>query len=70
MSRSTEYVTVEVERVKRESQSGLAVLLVIDGRDIWVPRLVIREPEMVDAGATKIDVEIAQWFVEKEDIPC
>lgn len=60
------YRTVAVERVVAETDA--AVLLTVDGDDRWVPKSLIENPAALDVGDVDIEVEVAEWFAEKEGL--
>lgn len=59
-------VTFEVERVERETE--LALLLLIDGNKVWVPKSQIDGAEEIGEGDEDIEVEVAEWWAEKEGL--
>ncbi len=61
------YVSVFVDEVVRESDSGLALLLSIDGGEYWIPRSQIREPEVLSVGDSA-EVEITKWIADDKEI--
>ena len=63
-----DYVSIEAERVVRESASGKAVLFVIDGEDVWIPRSQIHEPEDIKMGSLNVLFEVAEWFAKQEGL--
>lgn len=59
-------VIIDVERVKAETD--LALLFVIDGEEIWVPKSCIEEPDEIAVEDEEIEVEIAEWFCQREGL--
>lgn len=57
---------IQVEEVKRETD--LAFLFDIDGDEQWVPKSCINEPDEIEEGFTEIEVEIAEWFCQQENL--
>lgn len=61
-----ETVVVAVDEIRAETQ--LAFLLIIDGDEYWVPKSVIAEADVYEVGDTDYDLEIAEWFCEREGL--
>ncbi len=59
-------VLIEVERVERETE--LAFLFVVEGEEIWVPKSVVAEPDEVSEGDEDLELNIAEWFAERENL--
>lgn len=55
--------TVEAE-ITRTTEK--AVLAEIDGREVWAPRKVCLEGDMLDVGDT--DIIVADWWLKKEGL--
>jgi hypothetical protein len=56
-----EYEEFDVDEVRAET--ALAILCVIGGDEIWIPKSVIAEPlEKGDSGT----IEVKTWWAEKE----
>ena len=62
-----QYVTVFVDDVIRESESGLALLCEIEGERVWLPRGQLREPEMVEIGYSG-NLEITRWIADEKNL--
>lgn len=60
-----EWVDVVVDEVLKETDE--AVLLLIDGDEVWVPlsRVDGVPPEV---GAVNVTVSVKKWFAEKENL--
>jgi len=67
----TEYADLGKVNVERISDSGKAVLIKRDKKTHWVPISVLQEDTASrvspDAGALD-SFEVAEWFLEKEEI--
>lgn len=62
-----EYRTVPVLLVVRHTAK--AVLFELEnGEEVWVPRSVIEDHEMLEVGERNIDVEIAEWWCREKGI--
>lgn len=60
-------VTLRVAEVLRETD--LALLLLLDDDDEhWVPKSVIEDADDITTGDTDLEVQVAEWFCEKEGL--
>lgn len=57
-------ITLYVDEVRRETD--LALLLVVEGDEVWVPKSLIEDADAIAAGDEDIEVEVAAWFAEQE----
>lgn len=55
--------TIEAEIIRA---TDAAVLIDLGDREVWVPRSVCLEGDMLDVGDT--DLIVADWFIEKEGL--
>ncbi len=59
-------VTIQVERVAAETD--LALLLVIDAEEVWVPKSCISDPDEIAVGDEEIEVNVAEWIAQREGL--
>jgi hypothetical protein len=59
-------VMIQVEEVRRETD--LALLFVVDGEEVWVPKSQIEESDEISEGDEDIEVNVAEWFAEQEGL--
>lgn len=59
-------VTIEVLRVIAETD--LALLMELEDGEQWFPKSVITDAEDIDVGDTEIEIEVKEWFAEKEGL--
>lgn len=59
------YVTICIDEI--ETTTDAAVLAVIDGDELWIPRSVIEDGNSVEEGDDD-SLEVAKWFAEKEGL--
>lgn len=55
-------------RVIRESDSGLALLIEIDGKEIWVPKSVIDEDSEVWEDEQEGELVVYEWWAEDKGL--
>lgn len=60
--RHREFVSVEVDRIVAETDG--AVLVELDGEQVWVPRSQIDGGEVLESECIEIDV--TEWFASKK----
>lgn len=60
------YIHLDVERIARETD--MALLLVIDGDELWVPKSVIADADTYGEGDEDVTVSVQMWFAEKEGL--
>lgn len=65
MSRRDETVLVECDSVGKESRSGLALSVVIEGEQKWIP---LSQVEEVHRDGDPPSIRVAKWFAEKEGL--
>ncbi len=58
---------VFVEEILRETDA--AFLFQIDGEEKWVPKSVLEGADTFDLGDEDVEVEVAVWFADKEELP-
>jgi len=64
-------VTVNVDEVLHETDLALLFLLSSSNgnqQEIWVPKSVIEDADDISVGDSDVEIEIAEWFTEKEGI--
>lgn len=64
-------VTVNVDEVLHETDLALLLLLSSSNgnqQEVWVPKSVIEDADDISFGDSDIEVEVAEWFTEKEGI--
>lgn len=59
-------VTIQVEEVRAETD--LAFLFIIAGEEQWVPKSLVENADDIEKGFEDLEVEIAEWFAEKEGL--
>ena len=63
---ASNYVHLDVEEVVCETKKAL--LLRIDGTEVWVPLSQIADASDYSAGDTDCCISVTQWFAEKEGL--
>jgi hypothetical protein len=63
-----DYLHLDIDHVMKDT--GKAFLVhVVDGRELWLPKKVISDPEDYKEGDMgEITISIQQWFADKEGI--
>jgi hypothetical protein len=59
-------VLIAVDRVEHETD--LALLLVIDGEEVWCPKSVVEDVDEVSKGDEDVELNIAEWWCEREGL--
>jgi hypothetical protein len=71
MPKPTELYTINNARIVNFARSGLAVLVTIDGEDVWLPFSEIREPDELSIRASRgleIDIVIPAWMAKQKGL--
>jgi hypothetical protein len=63
---AAEYIHLEVEEVV--ASTAKALLLRIDGDEVWVPRFVIADDEDYERGDKGATISVLEWWAKKEGI--
>lgn len=62
-----QYVHLDVERVVRETEKAL--LLLVEGEELWVPKSVVSAPGEYAEGDENCTVSVAAWWAGKNGLP-
>lgn len=54
------YVTVNVDRVKKITEA--AILVLVDGELIWLPKSQIEDPDGFEAGDVDVEMSVTDWI--------
>lgn len=71
MPKPTELYRIDDALVKAFSRTGLAVLIAVEGEDIWLPFSEIREPDELDIRASRgltIELVIPAWMAKEKGL--
>ena len=60
--------TVEIDDVTVEAETGLALLCIIDDKQIWIPKSVVHEDSEVSGEGDTGTIIVMRWFVEKQGL--
>ena len=60
--------TETIEDVVCLRETAKAILVEIDGDEVWIPKSVIHDDSEVSAGGDEGDLVVAQWFAEREGL--
>jgi hypothetical protein len=60
--------TVTLTVLKVVAETDLALLLELEEDQVWVPKSVITGADEIDVGDEDIEVEVAEWFAEREGL--
>ena len=58
--------TIEIDDVTVEAETDLAVLCIIDDKQVWIPKSVVHEDSEVQSEGDTGTITIMRWFAEKE----
>lgn len=61
-------VSFEGTRVIRESDSGLALLIEIEGKEVWVPKSVIHDDSEVYDEDHEGELVLKEWWAEEKGL--
>ena len=64
---ASHWVHLDVERVKRETDNALLVVLV-NGDEHWIPKSQIDDSDNYGAGDTNCTISIPRWLAVEKDI--
>jgi hypothetical protein len=59
---------VEIDDVTIETETDLALLCIIDGRQRWIPKSVVHEDSEVSGEGDTGTMVLMRWFAEKEGL--
>ena len=60
--------TAELDDVTVEAETGLALLCIIDDKQIWIPKSVVHEDSEVSGEGDTGTIVVMRWFVEKQGL--
>lgn len=63
---ASNYVHLSVEEVVKETDKALLVR--IDGEDVWIPLSQIADADDYEPGDTDITLSVTKWFADKEGL--
>lgn len=63
---ASSWVHLDVDRVVRLTEK--AMLVEIDGEEVWVPLSVVADAETYEEGDTDVTISIQEWWAEKNDL--
>ncbi len=63
---ASQWVHVEVERIKRETPH--AFLVVLEDREVWLPKSHISCPDTYEEGDKDVTLSITQWIANQKEI--
>ncbi len=55
-------------RAIKESKSGDALLVAVDGKEVWIPQSQIDDNSEVYEPGTRGELVISQWFAEQKGL--
>ena len=59
---------VEIDDVTVETETDLALLCIIDGRQRWIPKSVLHEDSEISCAGDSGTIVLMRWFAEKEGL--
>lgn len=59
-------ITIFVRQVVRET--GRAFLFLTEDGEVWVPKSVIEDADEIAEGDDDLEIEVAEWFANKEGL--
>ena len=71
MAKMIEYFTIDKAKVLNFARSGLAVLISVDGEEIWLPFSQIEEPDEAyvrDCRGLEIEMTIPAWLAKEKGL--
>lgn len=63
---NSSWVHLDVDRVVRLTEK--AMLVEIDGEEVWVPLSVVADAETYEEGDTDVTISVQEWWAEKNDL--
>lgn len=57
---------LQVDRIKIVTKA--AILVVIDGREVWIPKSQVHEGNEIDPTDEPTEIHVAPWFIKKEGL--
>ena len=60
--------TVEIQDVKVKTETDKAILCLIEGEEVWIPKSVLGDDSEVYAFDTEGTLVIARWLAEQKNL--
>ena len=60
--------TVEIDDVAVEAETDLALLCIIDDKQVWIPKSVVHEDSEVAGEGDSGTIVVKRWFAEKQGL--
>jgi hypothetical protein len=60
------YVHLDVEEIV--AATDMALLCVIDGEEVWIPRSQVADGGDYSEGDSDLTLSVTRWFADKEDL--
>lgn len=65
-SKEPDYLPVEIQSLRH--CTAKALLAVIDGDDVWIPRSLVENGYNLEPRGQSITLNVEGWFVDQEDL--
>lgn len=63
---ASNWIHLDVEKVVKETENALLILL--EGEEIWIPKSQVSEPETYGEGDEEVTISVTEWIAKQKGL--